>query len=107
MHGSSPRHDPAVLVRCLEDIASLEEMNMSQTIRVTVLGEKRPPLTGLRQDLHNELSRIGNNLNQIAKVLNSTPLYQIPIPAGELLRLKNDLQLTRTNLNVLKVQLKR
>ncbi len=89
----------------LQKIADSKGLNLSQTIRVVVLGEKPPGLTGITRELFYELSRMGNNLNQIAKVLNCAPLYQIPLPASEIIALKGDLQLAMNFIKVLQVKL--
>ncbi len=53
------------------------------------------------------LSRMGNNLNQIARVLNSTSLSKMPIPATEVIELKAELQLAINKISDLQITLKR
>jgi hypothetical protein len=88
-----------------EEIATLEGLKISQIIRQRVLGEKPLKLTGIKREINQQLSRMGNNLNQIAKVLNSTALSKIPLPASEIIELKGELQVVMNEIKVLQIKL--
>ncbi|WP_048323685.1 plasmid mobilization protein, partial [Crocosphaera watsonii] len=81
------------------------KQTISELIRKTLLFEPTRSEKKINREISNELKRMGNNLNQIAKVLNSTPLYQIPIPATEIIELKEDIDIVRKELIILEEKL--
>ncbi|NER32383.1 MAG: MobC family plasmid mobilization relaxosome protein [Symploca sp. SIO1C4] len=85
-------------------IAQNNKSKVSEVIRQQIFQEK-PKLRGERRSLYNELSRIGNNLNQIARVLNSTPLSRIPLPTSQIIELKQELLLTTQEVKKLQLTL--
>ncbi len=80
---------------------------VSELIRKQLLNE--PTREDLKQndEISNQLSRMGNNLNQIARVINSRSLSQMPIPATEIIELKTELQLALNTISDLQITLKR
>ncbi len=80
---------------------------VSELIRKRLL--KEPSFQELKRndEISNQLSRMGNNLNQIAKVLNSTSLSRMPIPATDVIELKAELQLAINKISDLQITLKR
>jgi hypothetical protein len=89
-----------------EEIATLEGLKISQIIRQRVLGEKPQRLTGVNRDIYNELTRMGNNLNQVAKVLNYHQLVQKTVPAHTIIEIKGSLELALREIETLKRELK-
>ncbi len=80
---------------------------ISELIRKRLLKEPSRKELKRNDEISNQLSRMGNNLNQIAKVLNSTPLSRMPIPATEVIELKSELQLAINTISDLQITLKR
>ncbi len=56
------------------------------------------------KDIEGELIRMGNNLNQIAKVLNSIALSQSPLSATDLIDFKGDVQTAMDEVRTLQAQ---
>ena len=81
------------------------KQTISELIRKTLLFEPTRSEKKINREISNELKRMGNNLNQIAKVLNSTPLYQIPIPATEIIELKGEIDIVRKEIKILEQKL--
>ena len=65
---------------------------VSELIRKRLLKEPNREDKRSNKDISNELKRMGNNLNQIARVLNSMALYQSPLSASSLIDFKGDVQ---------------
>ena len=80
---------------------------ISELIRKRLLKEPSRLELKRNDEISNQLSRMGNNLNQIAKVLNSTSLSKMPIPATEVIELKASLQLAINKISDLQITLKR
>ena len=84
-----------------------ENGTVSELIRKKLLKDPTRKELKRNDEISNQLSRMGNNLNQIAKVLNSTPLSRMPIPATEVIELKSELQLAINTISDLQITLKR
>ena len=84
-----------------------ESGTISELIRKKLLKDPTRKELKRNDEISNQLSRMGNNLNQIAKVLNSTPLSRMPIPATEIIELKTELQLALNTISDLQITLKR
>ncbi|MGK7932242.1 MAG: plasmid mobilization relaxosome protein MobC [Microcystaceae cyanobacterium] len=56
------------------------------------------------KDIESELKRMGNNLNQIARVLNSIALSQSPLSATVLIDVKGDVQTAISEVRTLQAQ---
>ncbi len=84
-----------------------ENGTVSELIRKKLLKDPARKELKRNDEISNQLSRMGNNLNQIAKVLNSTPLSRMPIPATEVIELKSELQLAINTISDLQITLKR
>ena len=80
---------------------------VSELIRSRLLQEPSRLELKRNDEISNQLSRMGNNLNQIARVLNSTSLSKMPIPATEVIELKAELQLAINKISDLQITLKR
>ena len=80
---------------------------VSELIRERLLTEPSRLELKRNDEISNQLSRMGNNLNQIARVLNSTSLSKMPIPATEVIELKAELQLAINKISDLQITLKR
>ncbi len=80
---------------------------VSELIRSRLLTEPSRLELKRNDEISNQLSRMGNNLNQIARVLNSTSLSKMPIPATEVIELKAELQLAINKISDLQITLKR
>ncbi len=89
----------------LTAIASQQGVKLSQIIRCLIFQGKLPQNRDLSQKTSRELGRIGNNLNQIAKVLNTYSLTQKSLPTHTLLEMKQELNLTINEVNSLKTLL--
>ncbi len=83
-----------------------ETSTISELIRKRFFNE--PTRTELKKnfDIRNELQRMGNNLNQIALVLNSIALYKSPLTASQLIDFKRDVQTAISEVRSLKNQFK-
>ncbi len=80
---------------------------VSELIRKQLLSEPTRKDLKRNDEISNQLSRMGNNLNQIARVINSRSLSQMPIPATEIIELKTELQLALNTISDLQITLKR
>lgn len=69
-----------------------EKSTVSELIRKKLLKEPTRQDLEENKNIHQELQRMGNNLNQIAKVLNSIALYKSPLSATQLIDFKGDIQ---------------
>ncbi len=78
---------------------------VSELIRKRLLKEPNREDKRNNKDIHNELQRMGNNLNQIARVLNSMALYQSPLSASALIDFKGDVQTAISEVRTLQNQL--
>ena len=78
---------------------------VSELIRKRLLKEPNREDKRSNKDIHNELQRMGNNLNQIARVLNSMALYQSPLSASALIDFKGDVQTAISEVRTLQNQL--
>ena len=91
----------------LTEIASQQQLTLSQLIRQRILGEKPLRLKGIKGDIYNSLTRMGNNFNQVTKVLNYHSLVQKTVPASTIIELKESLRLAYSEIVFLKHELKR
>ena len=78
---------------------------VSELIRKRLLKEPNREDKRSNKDISNELKRMGNNLNQIARVLNSMALYQSPLSASSLIDFKGDVQTAISEVRILQNQL--
>ena len=90
----------------IERLAAIEGLNMSAIIREVVLGEKPKKLAGVRKEIKKELNGLGNNLNQIAKFLNTNNLFLIPLEPSEIKQLRSELQVAINNIEFMKAKIK-
>ncbi len=78
---------------------------ISELIRKRLLKEPSRQEKRSKADIRNELKRMGNNLNQIARVLNSIALSQSPLSATELIDFRGDVQTAISEVRTLQNQL--
>ena len=78
---------------------------VSELIRKRLLKEPNREDKRSNKDIHNELKRMGNNLNQIARVLNSMALYQSPLSASDLIDFNSSVQTAISEVRTLQNQL--
>ncbi len=81
-----------------------ENSNVSELIRKKLLKEPTRRDRKRNKDIQHELKRMGNNLNQIAKVLNSIALSQSPLSATVLIDFKGDVQTAISEVRTLQAQ---
>lgn len=77
---------------------------ISELIRKQLLKEPTRRERKRNKDIKNELVRVGNNLNQIARVLNSMALSQSPLSATVLIDFKGDVQTAISEVRTLQAQ---
>ena len=65
----------------IREESGLFHLSLSELIRRHTLRRKMPTpaVSGLQKETYIELSRIGNNLNQVVKLIHERRLYQVPI----------------------------
>ena len=81
-----------------------ENSTVSELIRKKLLKEPTRRERKRNKDIKNELIRMGNNLNQIARVLNSMALSQSPLSATVLIDFKGDVQTAISEVRTLQAQ---
>lgn len=64
----------------IRDESGLFHLSLSEFIRRHTLRRRMPTpaLSGIQKEAYIELSRIGNNLNQVVKLIHERRLYQVP-----------------------------
>lgn len=77
---------------------------VSELIRKQLLSEPTRRDRQRNKDIRYELKRMGNNLNQIARVLNSMALSQSPLSATDLIDFKGDVQTAISEVRTLQAQ---
>ena len=82
-----------------------DNCTVSELIRKRLLKEPNREDRRSNRDIHNQLKRMGNNLNQIARVLNSMALSQSPLTASDLIDFSGDVQTAISEVRTLQNQL--